>query len=190
MNYLEKRLVDEGIVIDESILKVNHFLNQQIDLETLYFAGKSFANYFAERGINKILTVEASGIAFAVATAFCLDGIPLVFAKKGNSKLNGDDHSVEIFSFTKKQSYRIWVEKRLLTDDDKILIVDDFLANGNAVFGLIELCKQAKAEVVGIGIVIEKSFQDGRKRLVEAGYDLCSLAKIKSLKDNLVEILE
>ena len=188
MNYLEHRIITEGIVIEESILKVNHFLNQQIDPSLLRFVAESFSLYFKDHNINKILTIEASGIAFAVVTALAMNDLPLVFAKKGSSKLSGDDFQSKVYSFTKKQHYQIGIDKRLLNKEDRVLLIDDFLADGNAVLGLLELCNQAKAEVVGIGIVIEKSFQAGRKILDEQGWDVYSLARIKSLKNNIVEL--
>ena len=188
MNYLEQRILNEGTVIDESILNVNHFLNQQIDINLLRYVAEAFSAHFKEHRITKILTIEASGIAFAVATALQLGDQPVIFAKKGTSKLSGDDYQSMVFSYTKKQYYGIGIPKSLLGPQDQLLIIDDFLADGNAVLGLLDLVEQGGARVAGIGIVIEKSFQSGPQLLAEKGYEVFSLAKIKSLKDNHIEL--
>ena len=187
MNYLEEKVLKEALVLDESILKVSHFINQQIDPAVLDFAGSAFYDYFKNRGITKVLTIEASGIAYATVCALRLN-VPLVFAKKGSSKLSGDDYSSEVFSFTKKQSWVVWVAKRLLSSDDVVLVIDDFLADGNAILGLLDIIKQAGANCEGAGIVIEKSFQNGHQLLIEQGIDLYSLVKVKSLAGNVVQL--
>lgn len=190
MNFLADKITKEGLVIDESILKVNHFINQQVEPEVLRFVGLEFAKYFKEKNINKILTIEASGIAFAIATAFCFGDIPIVFAKKGQTKLSDNNYQSDVYSFTRQQSYQISVDKRLLSEKDEILIIDDFLANGNAMKGLLEICEQANTSINGIGIVIEKTFQSGRKKINDLGYDVYSLVKINSLKGNKIVIEE
>ncbi len=190
MNFLEKKILEEAIVLEESILKVDHFINQQLDIEILRYIGQQFATHFSDKAITKILTVEASGIAFALATALNMGDIPVVFAKKGLSKLNSDDYSAVVYSFTRKQNTNIWVNKKYIKAQDKILIIDDFLANGSAVSGLIEIGTAAGAQISGIGIVIEKSFQGGRAVIEEKGYSVFSLARIASLANNQIVMAE
>ena len=190
MNYLEEKILNEAIVIDEKILKVDHFINQKIDIAVLRFAGHQFAEYFKDKGITKILTIEASGIAFGIATAFYLDDLPVVFAKKEESKLSGNDYTTEVYSFTKQKAYNIRVNKDFIDDKDNVLIIDDFLANGKATLGLIDIVEQAEATLIGVGIVIEKSFQQGRSILENKAVDVYSLVKIKSLTNNIIEFTD
>ena len=149
--------------------------------------GKEFADYFKDKNITKVFTIESSGIAPAVMAALELD-VPMVILKKQTSStLNSDLYKTEVKSFTKNSTYNLTVSQKYLSEDDNILIIDDFLANGEAASGAIRLIKRGNANVVGIGIVIEKSFQPGRKLLDDLGYDVYSLARIKSLKDNRIE---
>ena len=190
MKLLEKKILEEAVVLEESILKVDHFINQQLDIEILRYIGQQFAHHFSNNEITRILTVEASGIAFAIATALNMGDIPVVFAKKGISKLNSDDYVTEVYSFTRKQSTNIWVNKKYITAQDRVLIIDDFLANGSALSGLIDIVLEAQAQISGIGIVIEKIFQGGRAVIEERGYKVFSLARIASLTDNKIVLAE
>ena len=181
MNFLEERIAKEGIVKEGNVLKVDSFLNHRMDIALLEEMGKEFHRRFADKPITKVLTIETSGIAIAypVAKAF---GVPLVFAKKSESvKLDGDVYTAEVESFTEKKSNRVIVSKKFLTSEDRVLIIDDFLANGCALQGLISLAYLAGAEVSGIGIAIEKGFQEGGERIRNLGYKLESLAIIDSM---------
>ena len=186
MEELKKRILTDGLVIGDDILKVSSFINHQIDTDLLYKIGNFFSTKFS--GVNKILTIEASGIAFAVATARYYDNIPVVFAKKSKSKTVDMDkvYKTTIKSFTRGSESIVTVEKPFLTKNDKILIVDDFLAEGNASLGLIDLCKQAGAEVIGVAIVIEKGFQGGREKLENQGIHVESAAIIEKFENGKV----
>jgi len=188
MSVLKDRILKEAMIIDESIIKVDHFINQQMDIELLRHIGEEFADYFSDKKVSKILTIEASGIAFAISTAFYLEDASVIYAKKGESKLSGDDYQAKVYSFTKKKSSTIRVNKQFLSGDDRVLIIDDFLASGSAIIGLLDIINQAKSEVVGVGIVIEKTFQQGRKILEERGIEVFSLVRVKSLADNSISL--
>ena len=182
MEALEQKVKEDGVVIDEKILKVDGFLNHQIDAKLMYEVGQTFYKQFKGKGITKILTIEASGIAPAIMAALHFD-VPCLFAKKAKpSTLKDGFYSTDIHSFTKNKTSTVIVS-------DKVLIIDDFLANGDASLGLYDIAQQAKAETVGIGIVVEKSFQDGRQRLEEAGLTVSSLCKVASLAGNKVTLL-
>lgn len=187
MDYLKEKILTEGIVKSENILKVDSFLNHQIDIELMNEIGKEFKKRFYDQKVNKILTIEASGIAVASITAQYFENSKVVFGKKVES-LNLDDelYNSEVHSFTKNKTYKVMVSKRFLSSEDKILIVDDFLANGCAALGLIDIAKQAGAEVIGVGIVIEKGFQSGRKKIENLGIRVESLAIIEDMKNNHV----
>lgn len=186
METLKKKILEEGIVIDNHILKVDHFLNHQIDPLLTMEMGKAFHQFFQEKKITKILTLEVSGIPSALTTAFYFQ-VPCLFAKKSKSlTLSQNTYKSQVHSFTKQKDFQIFVDQKFLKPTDKVLIVDDFLANGNALMGLIDLCKQAGANVEGIGIVIEKSFQEGGAKIRKMGIPLLSLAKIKSFQENRV----
>lgn len=186
MELLKQRILNDGKVIGTDILKVDSFLNHQLDVGLLYEVGREFKRRFEGAGVTKILTVEASGIAVASIAALHFD-VPVVFAKKTEaSNLDSATYECDVFSFTKNRSYRIRVSKKYLTRGDRVLILDDFLANGKAVFGLKNIIEQAGAELVGIGIVIEKGFQDGGKLLREAGVRLESLAVVDSMEQGNV----
>jgi len=190
MKLLEDMIRKNGHVIDEKILKVDTFLNHQVDPLLMKNIGKEFANYFKDKNITKVFTIESSGIAPAVMAALELN-VPMVILKKQTSStLNSDLYQTEVKSFTKNCTYNLTVSQKYLSENDNILIIDDFLANGEAASGAIRLIKQGNANVAGIGIVIEKSFQPGRKLLDDLGYDIYSLARIKSLKNNTIEFYD
>ena len=182
MRLLKEKIKNEGIVLNNSILKVDAFLNHQIDPELMMELGREFSKRFADKKVTKILTVESSGIAVALTTALFFH-VPVVFARKQKpSTMNENLYSTKVFSFTKNITNNVAVSKKFLPPGENILILDDFLANGEAAMGLVDLVHQAGSNVVGIGIVIEKSFQPGRNRLIEAGYQVESLARIKAFE--------
>jgi len=185
MNYLKEKILKDGVVLNENVLKVDSFLNHQIDPTVLKQISNEFIDYFKEQEITKVMTVEASGIAPAIQVASHLD-VPMLFAKKTEpSTLSKESQfSTEVHSFTKGKTSRVLVSKEYLSADDNVLIIDDFLANGQAATGLIDLVEQADAEVVGVGICVEKSFQPGRKKLEEKGVDIFSICRVASLENN------
>ena len=183
MKLLEERILKDGKVRPGGILKVDSFLNHQIDPQLLYAMAEEFYRLYGDCGVNKILTVEASGIAIAAMTGYVF-GCPLVFAKKGKTKNISDDvWTAEVESFTHGGVNTVLVSKEYLSAKDRVLIVDDFLATGSALIGLRELCRLAGAEVVGAGIAIEKAFQGGGERLRAEGMRVESLAKISAMTD-------
>lgn len=183
MRLLEERILTDGTVLGSDILKVDTFLNHQIDVALMNEIGKVFYEKFKDKGINKILTIEASGIAIGMAVASQF-GVPLVFAKKVASRnLDHETYETQVYSFTKEQNYTVRVSKKFLSKSDQVLIVDDFLAMGRAALGLIDLVEQADGAVVGVGIVIEKVFQEGGALVRDKGIALESLAKIESFID-------
>ena len=189
MHALEQKILTEGIVLSDQVLKVDAFLNHQIDPVLIQQIGKEFAARFKDLGITKIITIEASGIAPAVMAGLEL-GVPVIFARKYQSLTLKDDlYRSKVFSFTKQTESTIAISNKHISSADKALVIDDFLANGQAALGLIDLIHQAKAEVVGVGIVIEKSFQPGRDILLEKGYRVESLARVKSLANGTVEFV-
>ncbi|MDI9232019.1 xanthine phosphoribosyltransferase [Staphylococcus caprae] len=189
MESLGRKVKEDGVVIDEKILKVDGFLNHQIDASLMNEVGKTFYEQFKDEGITKILTIEASGIVPAIMASFHFD-VPCLFAKKAKpSTLKDGFYSTDIHSFTKNKTSTVIVSEEFLGENDKVLIIDDFLANGDASLGLNEIVQQAKATTVGIGIVVEKSFQDGRQRLENEGLKVSSLCKVASLKGNKVTLL-
>lgn len=183
MKRLHDMINQEGIVLSDKVLKVDAFLNHQVDPTLMWEIAYEFMDRFQEAGITRILTIEAGGIAPAMMTALRL-GVPMVYARKTKSvTLNEGTISAEVFSFTKQQTSTITVAEKYLQPGERVLIIDDFLANGEAAFGLARLVEQAGAEVAGFGIVIEKSFQPGRQKLIDAGFRVESLARVESLKD-------
>ena len=189
MHALEQKILAEGIVLSEEVLKVDSFLNHQIDPVMMQQIGQEFARLFKDAGITKIITIEASGIAPAVMAGLEL-GVPVIFARKYQSLTLKDDlYRSKVFSFTKQTESTIAISKKHINATDKVLVIDDFLANGQAALGLADLIHQADASVVGIGIVIEKSFQPGRDILLEKGYRVESLARVKSLVNGTVEFV-
>ena len=189
MELLEQRIQKDGVVKKGNVLKVDSFLNHQMDTQLFSEMGKEFKRLFAEKPINKILTIEASGIGIACVVAQHFQ-VPVVFAKKTQSiNIDGEVYSTKIESFTHKRVYDVIVSKKYLGPDDHVLIIDDFLANGCAVNGLIDIIEHAGATVEGIGIAIEKGQQVGGKMLREKGYQVESLAIVESMNDETGEIV-
>ncbi len=183
MNFLEERILKDGVVKPGNVLKVDSFLNHQMDIDLLDQIGREFHRRFANHPITKILTIEASGIAIAypVAREF---GVPLIFAKKSKSiNIAGDVFTAEVESFTHKNKNQIIVSKSFLSPEDHVLIIDDFLANGCALQGLISIVEEAGASVTGLGIAIEKGFQYGGRAIRNLGYQLESLAIVDDMDD-------
>ncbi len=189
MKLLEERIRKDGVIKKGNVLKVDSFLNHQMDVELFNEMGKEFKRLFSDCEVNKILTIEASGIGIACIAAQYFN-VPVVFAKKSQSvNMDSSVYSTKIESFTHKKVYDVIVSKQYLAPSDKVLIIDDFLANGCALEGLIELVKAAGAEVSGIGIAVEKGFQKGGDKIRSMGYRLESLAKIASMNDENGEIV-
>lgn len=187
MRAMEQKILNEGSVLPGGILKVGSFLNQQIDTAFLKEIGEEIARLFAADKVTKILTIESSGIAIAAAAGIEM-GVPMVFAKKHkSSNVDGEVYSAVVHSFTKNTDYNVVVSRDYLTGADRVLLVDDFLAAGNAFFGLLELCRQAGAEVAGFSAAIEKGFQGGGDKLREKGYKVESLALIEKMTDSGIE---
>ena len=188
MNFLEERSVKDGIVKEGNVLKVDSFLNHQMDIELFDQMGAEFKKRFADRPINKILTIEASGIGIACVVAQHF-GVPVVFAKKTKSiNIEGEMYTAEVESFTHKCKNQVIVAKKFLSEDDHVLIIDDFLANGCALQGLIQIVKAAGGTVEGIGIAIEKGFQSGGTVIRNLGYHLESLAIVDGMDASTGEI--
>ena len=188
MNFLEERILKDGIVKPGNVLKVDSFLNHQMDVALMDEIGREFKRRFEGEAITKVLTIESSGIAIAypVAREF---GVPLVFAKKSKSiNIEGEMYVAEVDSFTHKNTNLVIVAKKFLSSEDRVLIIDDFLANGCALQGLISIVDSADAEVVGCGIAIEKGFQEGGQRIRNLGYRLESLAIVESMDAETGEI--
>lgn len=188
MNFLEERILKDGIVKEGNVLKVDSFLNHQMDVRLFDQIGEEFKRRFAEEKINKILTIEASGIGIACIVARHFD-VPVIFAKKSKSiNIEGDVYVAEVESFTHKCKNQVIVSKKFLAPEDRVLIIDDFLANGCALQGLISIVKSAGAEVSGIGIAIEKGFQPGGQVIRNLGYHLESLAIVDNMDYTTGEI--
>lgn len=181
MNFLEEKITKEGIVKEGNVLKVDSFLNHQMDIELFNEMGKEWKKRFEGKNINKILTIEASGIGIACIVAQHF-GVPVVFAKKSKSiNLEGDMYTAEVESFTHKNKNQVIVSKKFLNKNDHVLLIDDFLANGCALQGLIQIVHSAGATVEGIGIAVEKGFQAGGRMIRNLGYQLESLAIVESM---------
>lgn len=186
MKQLERKILEVGIVLNDNVLKVDSFLNHQVDPQLMLSIGQTFASLFKAEGITKVLTLESSGIAPAVMAALQMN-VPLLFARKRKSLTLKDDlYTEKVYSFTKQEESEITVSRKFLSAEDRVLIIDDFLANGDAAIGLARIVEQAGAQVAGIGIVIEKAFQPGRKKLNEHGYRVHALARIASLENGKV----
>ena len=189
MKELKEKIEQYGTVLPGNVLKVDAFLNHQVDPELMLHIGQEFAKRFANEGITKIWTVESSGIAPAVLTGLAMK-VPVIFARKHKSlTLNNDMYTADVYSYTKKTTNRISISKKYVDSSDKILMIDDFLANGQAVEGMLEIADQAGVDVAGAGIVIEKSFQPGANELKDRGIRVESLARIKSLDNGKVEFM-
>ena len=181
MNFLEERIVKDGIVKEGNVLKVDSFLNHQMDIDIFNQMGEEFKKRFEGKNINKIVTIEASGIGIACVVAQHF-GVPVVFAKKSKSiNIEGDMYIAEVESFTHKCKNQVIVSKKFLNEDDHVLVIDDFLANGCALQGLISIINQAGGKVEGIGIAIEKGFQVGGNIIRNLGYQLESLAIVEDM---------
>lgn len=190
METLEARILKDGYVLGENILKVDSFLTHQVDLHLMKEIGEVFAAKFKNVGITKVVTIEASGIAPALYTADAL-AVPMIFAKKSkNITMNEGILTAEVFSFTKQVTNTVSIASKYLSEKDKVLIVDDFLANGQAAKGLVEIVEQAGAKVEAVGIVIEKSFQEGRGLLEEAEIPVFSLARLERFENGKVVFKE
>ena len=190
MQALKDKILEEGVVLGHDILKVDSFLNQQIDVELISKMGKEFAQHFKDKKIDKVLTVESSGIAPALATASEL-GVKCVFGRKKQSLTTSEDvyHS-SVFSFTKQVMNELIVNKEFINEGENILMIDDFLANGQAAKGMVAIIRQAGANPVGCGIVIEKSFSNGRKLIEDMEVEVYSLARIAKLEEGNIVFLE
>lgn len=181
MNFLEERIMKDGVVKEGNILKVDSFLNHQMDVKLFKQMGEEFKRRFAGKNINKIITIEASGIGIACIVAECFD-VPVVFAKKSQSvNIDGDVYSAEVESFTHKCKNQVLISKKFVGPEDHVLIIDDFLANGCALQGLISIVNQAGGTVVGIGIAVEKGFQQGGQIIRNLGYQLESIAIVDGM---------
>ena len=187
MNFLEERIVKDGIVKEGNVLKVDSFLNHQMDIELFDQMGAEFKKKFADRPINKILTIEASGIAPAIMMGFLMN-LPVVFAKKKKPNTLDNMLATKVTSFTKQRDYDVVISRDYLCPDDHVIFIDDFLAYGNAAKGIIDLCKQSGATLEGMGFIIEKAFQDGGQYLREQGVRVESLAIIESLENCEIKI--
>lgn len=181
MNFFEEKIMQDGLVKEGNVLKVDSFLNHQIDVELLDRMGEEFKRRFESEGVTKILTIEASGIGIAVMAARHF-GVPVVFAKKSKTlNIDGETYTAEVESFTHRCKNQIIVSKKFLNEHDRVLIIDDFLANGCALQGLISIVNSARATVAGIGIAIEKGFQNGGRSIRNLGYRLESLAIVEKM---------
>ncbi len=189
MNCVEEKVLELGIVKEGNVLKVDSFLNHQMDIDLFYEMGKEWKKRFEGKSFTKILTIEASGIGIACVAAQHF-GVPVIFAKKSKSiNLEGEIYTAEVESFTHKKTNQILVSKKFLVPDDRVLIIDDFLANGCALQGLIAIVKSAGASVEGIGIAVEKGFQPGGRTIRNLGYQLESLAIVEEMNCETGEII-
>lgn len=187
MELLKKKILNDGVALNSEVLKVDSFLNHQVDINLMNEIGNEFANYFKNKKVNKVITIESSGIAPAYATANKLN-VPLVILKKQHSSiLNNDLFETNVHSFTKNTDYTLTCSKKFLNKNENILFIDDFLANGEAALGIYKILNLSHSNLVGIGIVIEKSFQSGRKKLDDLGFDVYSLAQISKLDKGIIE---
>lgn len=190
MDILKERILADGQAKNENILKVDSFLNHQVDPILMQQIGENFAAHYKDMGITKVVTIESSGIAPALMTSIAL-GVPMVILKKQASKILNDNlYQTVVHSFTKGNSYELSLAKDYIDENDHVLIIDDFLADGEAATGAIRLIRMAHATIGGIGILIEKSFQPGRHKLEEQGFDVYSLARISHMAENVIEFVE
>ncbi len=189
MKLLEEKVLAEGIAVNENILKADGFLNHQVDPDLMKAVGEDFAAHFKNQGITKVITIESSGIAPALMTAASMN-VPLLILKKSPSKvLNENIYQTIVTSYTKGTSYELTLASGLLCEQDHVLIIDDFLANGEAATGAVRLIRKAHATIAGIGILIEKSFQPGRAKLEEQGFHIYSQVRISKLDKNVIELI-
>ncbi|MST73990.1 xanthine phosphoribosyltransferase [Roseburia sp. MUC/MUC-530-WT-4D] len=189
MKELEEKIKNDGSIISEDILKVDSFVNHQVDPELMLHIGQDFAEHFKGRGITKVVTIESSGIAPALMTAQQL-GIPLVILKKQPSKILNDNlYQTQVTSYTKGTSYELTLSANYIGEKDHVLIIDDFLANGEAATGAIRLLRKAHATIAGVGILIEKSFQPGREKIKSQGFEVYSLARVSKMQKDYIEFI-
>ncbi|OBZ08416.1 xanthine phosphoribosyltransferase [Bacillus sp. FJAT-27264] len=190
MKVLEERIRQEGLILSDKVLKVDSFLNHQVDTELALAIGQEFKRIFGHLPITKILTVEASGIQFAMAAGIAL-GVPFIYAKKRKAvTLSEAVYSAPVHSFTRQEDYQISISQKYLGPADKVLVVDDFLATGAALVGLADIIEEAGAELLGVGCVIEKSFQEGRGLLEQRGINVHSLARIASMAPGEIHFID
>ena len=189
MKMLEEKILAEGKAMGEDILKVDSFINHQVDPVLMQQIGTAFADHFKDKGVTKVVTIESSGIAPALMTALALN-VPMVILKKQPSKvLNDDLYQTVVTSFTKGTSYELTLSQKFISESDHVLIIDDFLANGEAATGAIRLIRLAHATVAGVGILIEKSFQPGRQKLNDQGFEVYSLARVAKLEKDFISFI-
>lgn len=189
MKLLEDKIKKDGLAVNEHILKVDSFINHQIDPMLMQEMGKDIAEHFKDKGITKIATIESSGIAPALMTAVAMD-VPLIILKKQPSKiLNQDLYQTVVTSFTKETNYELTLSKKYISDNDHVLIVDDFLANGEAATAALRLLRMSHATIAGFAVLIEKSFQPGREKLISQGIEVYSLARIAKMAENYIEFV-
>ena len=189
MKMLEEKILAEGKAMGEDILKVDSFVNHQVDPVLMQQIGTAFADHFKDKGVTKVVTIESSGIAPALMTALALN-VPMVILKKQPSKvLNDDLYQTVVTSFTKGTSYELTLSQKFISESDHVLIIDDFLANGEAATGAIRLIRLAHATVAGVGILIEKSFQPGRQKLNDQGFEVYSLARVAKLEKDFISFI-
>ena len=187
MMLLEDKIKKDGLAVNEHILKVDSFINHQIDPMLMQEMGKDIAEHFKDRGITKIATIESSGIAPALMAAVAMD-VPLIILKKQPSKiLNQDLYQTVVTSFTKETNYELTLSKKYISDNDHVLIVDDFLANGEAATAALRLLRMSHATIAGFAVLIEKSFQPGREKLINQGIEVYALARIAKMAENYIE---
>lgn len=190
MQLLKDAILKKGKAINRDVLLVDSFLNHQVDVSLMQAVGEEFARHFAGQGFARVLTIESSGIAPAAFTALGL-GLPLVVLKKQTSRImTGNLLQTTVRSFTKGTQYELTVKRAFLPEGEKVLLIDDFLASGEAAFGVLHLAEKAGVCVGGVGIVIEKAFQAGRQRLCDAGIDVYSLARVKAMSENMIELMD
>ncbi|MBY3619003.1 xanthine phosphoribosyltransferase [Acinetobacter sp. CUI P1] len=190
MKVLQERIRQEGLILSDTVLKVDSFLNHQVDTELALQIGQEFKKLFGHQPITKVITIEASGIQFAMATAIAL-GVPFIYAKKKKAvTLSEAVYSAPVHSFTRQEDYLVSVSQKYLGPDDRVLIVDDFLATGAALVGLVDIVKEAGAELLGVGCVIEKSFQEGRSLLEKRGIEVHALARIASMSPGEIHFID
>ncbi|MNO24782.1 Xanthine phosphoribosyltransferase [compost metagenome] len=189
MKVLEERIREEGLILSDTVLKVDSFLNHQVDTQLVLQIGEEFGRIFGHQPITKVLTVEASGIQFAMAAGIAL-GVPFIYAKKKKAVTQSEGvYSAPVHSFTRQEDYQISISQKYLGPDDKVLIVDDFLATGAALVGLADIVNESGAELLGVGCVIEKSFQEGRSLLEDRGIAVHALARISSMSPGEVHFI-
>ena len=190
MKKLEEKILAEGKAISESILKVDSFINHQVDPLLMKEIGEEFARHYDGQGITKVVTIESSGIAPALMTALALNVPMIILKKQPSSVLNQNLYQTVVTSYTKSTSYELTMSQDYISDKDHVLIVDDFLSNGEAATGAIRLIRKAHATIAGLGVLVEKSFQPGREKLEEQGLDIYALARIAKLEAGVIEFVQ